>query len=228
MVIKILQWLFKEFFHKGMPNLPNWNKEIIEEAAIKINSDEVKTVIEDSNNRANIPLYVKPLVNAKVTSSYGSRTLTYDGVKHKDYHYGVDLVDVSGDIVAPEDCVIKKIIVPDLSYPCKFKWTKTGFVRATPPIGKKWEDSSWGWTPYFITIGVHSKTQYIFRHSVCTCSVGNEVKVGIKIGRYGNLGFSMGAHLHFETWPYTEIKVKGTNWPYTTDPIKFQKEKGVA
>lgn len=172
-----------------------------------------------------------PVISARrITSLYGDRILTYDGVAHKNFHEGIDLCGATPDIFAPEDLVIKKIVPHDKIKPCLFKWVdrKTGWIKETPPEGRKWNDGTWAWTPYITAVGVFTKNLYVFRHSVTSLKIGETVKVTYKVGNYGNYGYCMGAHLHFEMYPYSEELIKGSHWPKTIDPKKYFESTGIS
>lgn len=80
------------------------------------------------------------------------------------------------------------------------------------------------WTPFIIGIGVHSKNLYKFKHTDPKVKKGDEVSAGDLIGKSGNYGYSLGAHLHFEVWPWDE---KAQDWKKETDPEIFLKAKGL-
>ena len=146
--------------------------------------------------------------------------LDYDGKKNPSYHYGIDLLGNDFQVRAPETMVIKKYVVPDMQHPAKFVKQGSHYVKAMPPQGKTWEDKSWGWTPYVTAVGIYSQRMYVFRHVKCLVPVGTKVDAGESFAIYGQYGFCLGAHLHFEVYPFVEPAVKGTNYPKTVNPEK--------
>jgi murein DD-endopeptidase MepM/ murein hydrolase activator NlpD len=202
----------------------NWNSEEAEKkaagsAAANAKAEAAKTTADPEAVSVRWPVK-KPVI----TSKYGPRTLVADGKKIPGYHYGIDLVGDYGVIYAPETMIIKKYLAPDKKYPCKFrKNVKNGqYEKVAPPKGKTWADTSWAWTPYIVAVGEKTGNMYIFRHVDMrdNVKIGDTVKVGTEFAVYGNLGYSMGAHLHFEIMPLQDGK-----WPKTVDPLKVLEAK---
>lgn len=201
----------------GIQRSTNWNSPVAEELAEKVSAKDVLEKVRE--NKGGAPKYIWPIKNKVVTSPFGSRMLTYDGEKHSAFHYGVDLIGDDYSVKSPEDMEIKKVLMPDRAFPCKFVKRKGAWNRVAPPEGKKWNDGSWGWTPYVVGVGTYSKVMYVFRHVDALVAPGQSVAVGDLVGYYGNLGFSQGAHLHFETYEFVIEMVGDTHWPVASDPI---------
>jgi hypothetical protein len=169
----------------------------------------------------------------RITSPYGERTLTIDGKKVKQMHIGVD-VNGARDIFTPESVIIKKILPLDTKYPNRFIHDpKRGYIDGIAagkiPKGR-------AWTPYILAIGVHTKTLYKFKHCVVKgkkYDVGSEIECDTLFCVSGDFGYSMGPHLHLETWPYVQVPVVSqyesgkTHWPKPVDPIKYFEDYGV-
>ncbi|WP_061235254.1 M23 family metallopeptidase [Leptospira weilii] len=166
------------------------------------------------------PVFVCPVDEPHITSPFGYRTLNINGKPSKQFHLGIDL---GGErkIKIPEDCIIKTVLQRDEKYPVRFHYEKGTWIdlirTGKIPRGR-------AWTPYIIAIGVHTKNQYKFKHIDSYVLVGQNVKAGTVIGTSGNLGYSMGPHLHFEVWPWNE---KTKSWPTPMDPAKFLKSKNL-
>ncbi|EMM73410.1 M23 family metallopeptidase [Leptospira weilii] len=166
------------------------------------------------------PVFVCPVDEPHITSPFGWRTLSINGKPSKQFHLGIDLGGVN-DIHAPEDCIIKTVLKKDEKNPVRFHYEKGTWIdlirTGKIPRGR-------AWTPYIIAIGVHTKNQYKFKHVDSYVLVGQNIKAGTVIGTSGNLGYSMGPHLHFEVWPWNENK---QSWPTPIDPAKFLKSKNL-
>lgn len=197
----------------------------------QINAKAVQAKIARSQTAASAlkePKFFWPVAAARITSRFGWRKLKFEGKMNASYHRGIDLAcDGPKDILAPEDGIVKKVVPLDAANPCLFYWdNEKGWMKKKPPKGKTWNDGTYGWTPYFVIVGKHSKRMYTFRHAVTTITPGTIVTAGAVVGEYGNYGYSMGAHLHFEVRPYSEVVVKGTNWPEVVDPIPALESEG--
>lgn len=209
-----LVWPFIADWLKLDPTTQNWHNEAgAESLATK------KPIADIMEEVANIPL-IMPKFSAPVkrrrvviTSKFGWRVLKWDGKKRKNYHTGVDLGG-SGNVYAIEDSIVQRVLLPDKKYPCRFKWTRKGW-KTVAPKGR-------AWTPYVILIGKVSKTKFKYKHVKSKFKVGQSMKAGQVIGKAGNLGFSMGGHLHLEIWP-----LKGKKHKSPVDPIKWLKRRGV-
>lgn len=216
--------IFKRFI---LPTLKATNiaQSEVEMKAVKMPADAAldatKKVAEAS---ISIPIVVWPVKGRVQTSGYGWRELKYDGKLHKNKHEGIDICGATTEIIAPEDGVIKKVLGKDIAHPCLFEKKNGEWQKVTPPPGKQWGDGTWAWTPYIVFVGAFTKTMYIFRHCETPWPAGTGLKVGDKLGNYGNLGYSMGQHCHFETYPYSEALVKGTHWPTAVDPNAMMKK----
>ncbi|MCR8647686.1 M23 family metallopeptidase [Leptospira interrogans] len=166
------------------------------------------------------PVFICPVNEPHITSPFGWRTLNINGKPSKQFHLGIDLGG-EREIKAPEDCIIKTVLTKDKEFPVRFRHKEGTWVDLIStgkiPAGR-------AWTPYIIAIGVHTKNQYKFKHVDSYVSIGQNVKAGTVIGRSGNLGYSMGPHLHFEVWPWNENK---QSWPTPMDPAKFLKSKNL-
>ncbi|TQE79020.1 M23 family metallopeptidase [Leptospira noguchii] len=166
------------------------------------------------------PIFRLPVSNPHITSRYGWRYLNIDGKKSKQFHLGIDLGGYN-DVLAPEDLVIKTVLGRDRKFPVKFRWEKNTWVNLVKS-GEVPEDRAW--TPFVLAVGVHSKNLYKFKHTDAKVKKGDKVSAGDLIGKSGNYGYSLGAHLHFEVWPWDE---KAQGWKSETDPEKFLKSKGL-
>lgn len=169
----------------------------------------------------------------RITSPYGDRILTIDGKKVKRKHIGID-VNGARDRFTPEDVIIKKILPLDKQYPNRFiKDPKKGYIDGINagkiPKGR-------AWTPYILAIGIHTKTMYKFKHCIVKgkkYDVGAELPCDTLFCVSGDFGYSMGPHLHLETWLYVETPTVSkyeagkTHWPEPSDPIKYFEDYGV-
>lgn len=221
-VISVVMNLVRSIWKATKPEQNNnWNPPAVEENANSIPAKDTKEMVDREASNG-IPRYMYPVTGKPVvTSKYGPRELDYDNKKNPSYHYGIDLLGNDFNVRAPEDMIIKKYINPDPAYPAKFtKKSGSGYMKAIPPQGKTWEDKTWGWTPYVTAVGVYSKRLYVFRHVKCLVNVGTKIGVGEPFAVYGQYGFCLGAHLHFEVYPFVDPAVSGTNYPKTTDPAK--------
>lgn len=181
------------------------------------------------NEKDTFPAITWPVAKlpAKVTSKFGWRVLKADGKNIQNFHSGVDY-STSGksDGIACEDMIIKAILDVDKKWPSRFKWTDSGWVSVGAPKGRSW-------TPFIVGIGIHTKTKYKFKHisPKSGLKVGQKVLCGEVLGKYGNLGYSMGEHCHFEIWPYTETPKKTkwvdapSNWPEPVNPHAWLQKK---
>ncbi|EQA62201.1 M23 family metallopeptidase [Leptospira alexanderi] len=197
-----------------------WNESRLAEAYTnKISKEKTFDSISEIATQKN-PLFFAPVSNPHITSKYGWRYLNIDGKKSKQFHLGIDLGGYN-DVFAPEDCVIKSILGRDPQYPVKFRFEIHTWVNLVKS-GEVPEDRAW--TPFVLAVGVHSKNLYKFKHVDPKVRKGRKVSAGDLIGKSGNFGYSLGAHLHFEVWPWDE---KTQDWKKETDPEKFLKEKGL-
>lgn len=147
------------------------------------------------------------IASARVTSPYGIRTLNIDGKSVRQFHMGVDFGG-TGPVYAVEDCIVTKALVHDKEFPARFEHRDGTWVDL---IKSKEIPKDRAWTPYIIIKGKHTGNEYKYKHTEPSVNVGDEIVAGDQIGRSGNYGYSMGAHLHFEVW------VKGK----TCDPVVF-------
>lgn len=199
----------------------NINSNEIENTAIK---EDKKIIFEKINEikktSSNIPNFKFPVFNYVITCPFGWRILKYEGKNNKNFHRGIDLIGDNYNIIAPEDCLIKKIMPKDEKYPCLFEKKNGQWIKTIPPEGKKWNDGTWGWTPYIVLIGIYTKNMYVLKHCETNKNINDELNVGEIFGNYGNLGYSMGAHCHFEIYLYDE-KLNGydDNKPQNSDKI---------
>jgi len=149
----------------------------------------------------------------RITSKYGKRTLNINGKRRVNFHSGIDF-GTAEEVIAVEDMVIQEILLPDFKYPCRFKWSRGTWVPAAPK-GR-------AWTPFVKAVGIFTKNLYVYRHvnAIEGLAVGQRIKAGNTIGTAGNLGYSMGSHLHFEIWP-KDPEVKELSWLKPVDPFPF-------
>ncbi|MDI7187105.1 M23 family metallopeptidase [Leptospira santarosai] len=194
-----------------------WNDSFLSEFKTeRIGSEAIRTTLPPVLE----PVFVCPVDGPHMTSPFGWRTLNINGKPSKQFHLGIDLGGIK-DIQAPEDCVIKTVLKRDETYPVRFRYENGTWVDL---ISTKKIPKNRAWTPYVIAVGVHTKNQYKFKHVDSKVSVGQKLKAGMIIGRSGNLGYSMGSHLHFEVWPWNETK---RSWSEPMDPAKFLKSKNL-
>ena len=199
-------------YNPSEPDLP----EVIKTQISDIVKDEVIKKV-DSATVLSTPIFSHPKPNFRITSKFGIRVLKSNGKEFKDFHNGIDLGGF-GDCFAIEDCIIEKIVLPDPQYPSLFKWDdKQGWISAGVPKGR-------GWTPYISLIGIYTGNRYCYKHVETNkdLSVGMSVKSGQAICKTGQLGYCMGAHLHFEIQ-----QKKDNSFGDFIDPEKFLKEKGI-
>ncbi|WP_061278265.1 M23 family metallopeptidase [Leptospira interrogans] len=176
----------------------------------------------DSTDKKEEALFFSPLENPKITSHFGWRNLNINGKASRQFHLGVDLVSENKNVFAPEECVIRSVLGRDEKHPVRFKYQNGTWIdlleNGKIPKGR-------AWTPYVIAVGIDSKNLYKFKHIDPCVAVGETLQAGDQIGSYDNLGYSMGAHLHFEIWLWDE---KRQDWKKSPiDPEKFLKEKKV-
>ncbi|EMK22387.1 M23 family metallopeptidase [Leptospira kirschneri] len=197
-----------------------WNESVLSQVKTnRIGSDAVlaslvtfPSVVEQT--------FFCPVDEPHITSAFGWRTLNINGKGSRQFHLGIDLGG-ERDVKLPEDCIIKTILAKDEDYPVRFKYENGTWIDL---ISTKKIPKDRAWTPFVIAVGVHTKNQYKFKHVDPHVSVGQNLKAGMTIGRSGNLGYSMGPHLHFEVWPWNEKK---QSWPDPMDPAKFLKSKNL-
>ncbi|EQA69628.1 M23 family metallopeptidase [Leptospira noguchii] len=168
------------------------------------------------------PVFVCPVDEPHITSPFGWRILSINGKPSRQFHLGIDL---GGErkIKIPEDCIIKTVLKKDEKYPVRFRYDYESGTWMDL-ISKNKIPKGRAWTPYIIAVGIHTRNQYKFKHVDSIVSEGQNVKAGMIIGRSGNLGYSMGPHLHFEVWPWNK---KEQSWPKPMDPAKFLKSKNL-
>lgn len=157
------------------------------------------------------PLFFHPvrIVSERVTSSYGYRTLNIDGKAVRQFHIGTDFGG-SGPVYAVEDSIVVKSLAADKKYPVRFAKRDGSWVDL---IKAKEIPSDRAWTPYVILKGIHTGNEYKYKHVDPSVEVGAEITAGTEVGRSGDFGYSMGAHLHFEVWKNSK----------TVDPVNFLK-----
>ncbi|EMF79670.1 peptidase, M23 family [Leptospira weilii serovar Topaz str. LT2116] len=221
-ILNLLLPLIRKFLNlKAIQTNQNyWNDSRFAEISTnKISSKEAFDSISKIPIRRE-PVFCLPVSNPHITSRYGWRYLNIDGKKSKQFHLGIDLGGYN-DVFAPEDCVIKSILGRDPLYPVKFRFEKNTWVNLVKS-GEVPEDRAW--TPFVLAVGVHSKNLYKFKHVDPNVRKGGKVSAGDLIGKSGNYGYSLGAHLHFEVWPWDE---KSQDWKKETDPETFLKDKGL-
>jgi hypothetical protein len=224
LVLNYVWPLIKKLFPAQFGQTGNWNTQR-QEATAKPKSISANDAIAiaakeaTANATEHFPIGVPVKGSYRITSPFGWRTLPAVG---KNLHIGID-IGGARLIDAPEDMVIKKIIAPDAKYPCRFLIKNGTFID-----GIKSGDIPEGraWTPYIIAVGVYSKIKYVFKHvaPIGPLKEGDKVLYDTDFCKSGNLGFSQGPHLHFETWPFNESK---NDWPEAADPIKVFKKYNV-
>lgn len=221
-ILNFLYPLIKKFlnFEKLKTKQNYWNDSGTASSVTKTISkeevlDSVSRIVTERE-----PILFPPVKNPHITSPFGWRTLNLDGKPSKQFHLGIDLGGYN-DVIAPEDCVIKSVLGKDKEYPVRFVWEnntwKDRIKSGEIPAGR-------AWTPYIIAVGVHTKNQYKFKHTDAGKTKGQKIQAGEVIGKTGNFGYSLGAHLHFEVWPFDE---KSQSWKEPIDPEKFLTEKGL-
>lgn len=133
---------------------------------------------------------IKPVKNAYTTSGYGKRIL--NGVEQ--FHDGIDFVNfdpvsklfhVDKSVYAVADGVIS--FDYDI-YDDRFRW-----INQKDSVGNM-----------VILKTLIDNKQFCFRYCHLVTNIvklGQVVKQGEKIGEYGDVGYSFGAHLHFDGSP---------------------------
>ena len=211
----IQKFIFKKDPLKDQQQQNYWNSPEVEEKAESINRSPAKDAINDAlgkvyaeekANPSEIKILYSPVKRRErhVTSPYGDRKLPGQPAKK---HIGCDYAASEGEFaVAVEDCVVLKILDYDKKYPVRFKYnSKKGTWDNIAPEGR-------AWTPYVNVKSLRNpQLEFHYKHTRPLVKPGDVVKRGEKIGSCGNLGYSMGSHLHFEVW------VKGNH----TDPQKW-------
>lgn len=224
-ILNFLWPLIRKFVPGNFGQLAGWNTPAQEEKAQpqSISKEDTISLAKAealAGNPNHFPIGIPVKGTYRITSPFGWRTLPAVG---RNLHIGVD---IGGErlIDAPEDMIIKKIVMPDAKYPCRFLRENGTFVDGVRsgriPEGR-------AWTPYIVAVGVYSKIKYVFKHVVPTIPLSEGLKVyqDADFCKSGNLGFSQGAHLHFETWPFNESK---QDWPAAENPVKVLKGYGVS
>lgn len=193
-----------------------WNSQEAEKNATQISKAETFEKVEGTFSTIPPVRLVLPVerVPAVVTSPFGDRFL--QGKKQK--HIGVDFKTVdSRRIRAVEKGVIKKVLGVDKEYPVRFVYKNGKFVDPGVPKGR-------AWTPYIVMVGHYTKNMYVYKHVTSDVKVGDLVECGQIIGMTGNLGYSMGEHLHFEYYDWLE---KENKWSEPKDPIVYFRKMGL-
>ena len=137
--------LFKKIVFWFKNRKQNWyNTQKQEANASKISGKEAITRVESTeilSKSTKVRIYQpldRPNRAMKITSPFGWRTLR--SVGKKQYHRGVDFRSFdSPRIIAVEEGVIKKVLLPDYEYPCKFKWTGKIWRFLKLPKNRAWE-----------------------------------------------------------------------------------------
>lgn len=124
-----------------------------------------------------------------VTSPHGFRTLRDKRV----WHSGTDFRAAHGSkCFAVEDCLIVETVGIKKGAPCRFAW-KNG----------KWIDLHNGSiTPRIVVKGKYTGNLYFYKHALLddNLKIGDSISGDYELGVYGNYGYSMGSHCHFELW----------------------------
>lgn len=221
-LIKALWPMLQDFITVNLQNKNYWNPDKAESKAKSVDSEKILAKAALLPMTPPKILYPVPQT-IPVTSGFGWRTLNIEGKQISDFHPGVDF-GILGPCLAPEDCIVKKVLAPDPQYPVVFRWNPAAhtFERIPMPAGR-------AWTPYVILIGKYSQNKYVYYHVNPAVAVGKEVLAGQPVGVSGNYGFCQGAHLHFEVWPWSETEKSGydgapTHWPVVVDPIGWLKK----
>lgn len=134
-----------------------------------------------------------PVKTAKITSPYGMRILQGRSVMHD----GIDMISASGDntVYAITDGVVT-----------------SDFDQYNHKLAFSDRKHSGG-NMIIIRHNIHGTDYYCrYLHLINnTVSIGQIVKAGDVIGRYGNVGYSYGAHLHFDAYTMAWTKIDPTN-----------------
>jgi murein DD-endopeptidase MepM/ murein hydrolase activator NlpD len=213
--------LLKGVFSKTalLRNQNGWNTQESEDRAKKISKEEVLQKVGKKAEEPTSLTWPTKRVPIVVTSNFGWRILKPNGVEKRVWHAGVDFRSFDNpDIIACEDAVVKKVVVPDTQYPVRFQRVNGVWKEIAP------KDRAW--TPYLVLIGKKSNNMYVYRHVSVIPSLkpGDSVTCGQVLGRTGNLGYSMGEHLHFEVYDFDE---RNQTWKSPEDPLKFFKKAGL-
>ncbi len=212
-IIEYLPFIFEKLFQLISGNIENARKEnwfnpeenYPEKSSLEnSNEDEIEdpvtAIIFNSPVEMDIPF---------VTSKHGYRTLRGKKV----WHSGVDFRAAEGSSCkAVEDGLIVEMVKLKKSAPCRFAW-KNG----------KWVDLHNGSiTPRIVVRGKYTGNLYFYKHAVANTGFrpGIAIRSGQIMGIYGNYGYSMGSHCHFEYWTPRKPSVK-----YTQDYRKDFKQR---
>ncbi len=227
MIIKILNLLLPIIngffdFEKISKKQNYWNdSKLANSRTKKIGSGRAQQIVSQIPVSAEIN-FSKPLgdIEHRVTSPYGWRKLNIDGKQSKQFHIGVD-IGGENEVIAIEDCLVQRVLGKDSQHPVRFKKEKGTWIDLIKsekiPAGR-------AWTPYIILVGTNTKAIYKYKHVHSNKRPGSAVLSGEKLGISGNLGYSMGAHLHLEIYPFDE---RTNSNPKPVDPIKWLKEQGL-
>lgn len=215
-ITKIIEFIL-QFLTPASPEQENWfnpedtykEKDSLENSKQDEIEETVSAIIFCSPVEDDVP---------HVTSKHGYRTLRGKKV----WHSGVDLRAKQGSgCIAVEDSLIVETVGLKAGAPCRFKW-----------LNGKWIDLNNGSiTPRIVIRGKYTGNLYFYKHAVIDSrfSIGKAVKAGNKIGHYGNYGYSMGSHCHFEYWTPKREGVKYTkdyrNDFKQRDPVKMMKKE---
>ncbi len=205
-----------------------WNVKI--ETQNHYNPPETEKKAERSEEKpSRVPdLFVWPVDNSDhlITNRFSFRTLR--GRKRR-MHYGIDVIGKRTYVVrAAESGVVSKIVKPDSLYPCgyvrneKKDWPTKGKWRRVAPAKR-------AHSPY-VLINAWNGTRQKYAHAKRVKPIvkaGEHVQAGQIIATYeakkppknGGLGFSFGAHVHFEVH-----KMIGGKWT-PINPEKYAKKR---
>lgn len=170
--------------------------------------------LEDKIIKPELPLWAWSVKIQHVTSSYGWRILR----GQRNWHNGTDYTGRNETAYAPCDVIVSKVLLPDKEYPVVFEYNpkiyKFDYIKGIPK-GR-------AWTPYVIaTCAFNPNIRFVYKHVDSLVEVGDYVDIGYPVAKIGNLGYSMGPHLHFEVHIRANENAK---W-YSTDPHKFIPKK---
>lgn len=137
-----------------------------------------------------------------ISSGYGYREYTSNGVVYKDFHYGIDIAPSGGN-----DYVIA--VVPGEVYR-----VGTGCVN-NDPLGaeSKCNDGMGNYVTIKHNDGNYTRYAHLLPNSI-TVSVGDKVDQGQIIAQMGNSGASTGKHLDFKVF----VGTMNTN---ASNPLEF-------
>ncbi len=197
-IIKSIWPLISKFIQPNLKKQNYWNKRSAEKNAKEVKVKDIRRELDKA--------FYWPVNSPVITSRFGWRVLR----GKRRWHNGLDLIGSNYVILSPEEITITKVLEPDKEYPVRFEKRRGVWVKLDVPKGR-------AWTPYIIGTCHYQGKEIIYKfyHADSSVSPGDVIPAGEAIGKYGQLGYSLGAHLHFEAWIDGKV----------VDPEKYLKER---